>query len=671
MSQISVYNAGGGGGAGFVKTLSGDMGGSIPPDVSGNIAITGAHDIVTMAVGNTIFISVKNSISLGDLSPIVGLPAAEFNTGDLSILHGSIKLPTTTTDSLEGVIYQNGISLLQTLGTNNLFIGSSAGNFTFNQGSATGNTALGATNLSLLTTGANNTALGNQAGLNIEDGSQNTLVGVMAGDGISSGANNIMVGYAAGTALTTSESSNILIGNTGTIGDNNTIRIGTQGSGTGQQNKAFMAGIIGVTVGSPSAVVIDTATGQLGVGSPGGSPIETITGDTGGPEVPLAGNFNIFGAHGINVAGSANTETVAINNAITLGDLASIIGSPALTATTGDVTLLAGNINLPVTSSTLNEGVITVGGVRFMSSYSAAPLVQPGSTFLGYTSGPGPQLTFATTGIGFEALMSINTSSSISNTAVGAGALTMATATSDNTAIGAEALAEYTAAIGGASAGSNVAIGASAAATLTTGENNIIIGTGAGSAYTTSESSNILIGNAGINGESNTIRIGVSGSLGGEQNRCFIAGIDGVNVGSTATIVTETSDQLGTAVLTAGANITITPGANTITIAAATSSVTAHYTGVNHAASPYTVLSTDYYISADVTAGVITILLPNAPTTGRVFVVKDKVGLAATSNITVTTVGGAVTIDGATSFVMNTAYESVQLIFNGTSYEIF
>ncbi len=125
------------------------------------------------------------------------------------------------------------------------------------------------------------------------------------------------------------------------------------------------------------------------------------------------------------------------------------------------------------------------------------------------------------------------------------------------------------------------------------------------------------------------------------------------------------------ATLTAGANISITNGAGTITIAANTAAQTAAYTGVNHAASPYTALSTDYYISADVTAGVISVLLPNAPTTGRIFIVKDKVGLAASSNITVTTVGGAVTIDGATTFVMNTAYEAVNVIFNGTSYEVF
>jgi hypothetical protein len=119
-----------------------------------------------------------------------------------------------------------------------------------------------------------------------------------------------------------------------------------------------------------------------------------------------------------------------------------------------------------------------------------------------------------------------------------------------------------------------------------------------------------------------------------------------------------------------GTGISTSGAGNTITIA--TTGVTnLTYTGVNHAASPYTVLTSDDYISCDVTAGVITVKLPNAPATGKVWIIKDKVGLAAASNITVTTVGGVVNIDGATSFVMNTAYEAVSVIFNSVSYEIY
>lgn len=105
-------------------------------------------------------------------------------------------------------------------------------------------------------------------------------------------------------------------------------------------------------------------------------------------------------------------------------------------------------------------------------------------------------------------------------------------------------------------------------------------------------------------------------------------------------------------------------------VSSATSKIVG-YTYVDHAASSYTVLSTDYYLSCDVTAGVISILLPNAPTTGRIFVVKDKVGLCNTSNITVTTVGGAVNIDGAVTYVMNINYSAINLLFDGVAYQVW
>jgi len=144
-----------------------------------------------------------------------------------------------------------------------------------------------------------------------------------------------------------------------------------------------------------------------------------------------------------------------------------------------------------------------------------------------------------------------------------------------------------------------------------------------------------------------------------------VAGTNGqIPIGSTAGVQAW-------AAITAGANITVTNGANSITIAANTGSETVEYTGIVFVNSPYTVLSTDYYISADVTGGAISVLLPNAPATGRIFVVKDKIGDASVNNVTVTTVGGVVNIDGATSFVMNTNFESAQFIFNGTSYEVF
>lgn len=115
-------------------------------------------------------------------------------------------------------------------------------------------------------------------------------------------------------------------------------------------------------------------------------------------------------------------------------------------------------------------------------------------------------------------------------------------------------------------------------------------------------------------------------------------------------------------------NVVGNPGTSTLTISA-TGITTLNYTDVT--TTPYVVLTTDDYISVDSSTIPITIRLPNTNATGRVFIIKDRSGNASANNITVTTVGGAVNIDGATTFVMNTNFESIEVIFNGTSYEVW
>jgi hypothetical protein len=100
--------------------------------------------------------------------------------------------------------------------------------------------------------------------------------------------------------------------------------------------------------------------------------------------------------------------------------------------------------------------------------------------------------------------------------------------------------------------------------------------------------------------------------------------------------------------------------------------LTINYTNVTAAMSPYTVLSTDNYLSVNCSAGAVTLNFPNSPTDEQVWVVKDRTGNAASNNITITTPGGTVTFDGATSYVMSTNYQSIQLIANSTpTYEVY
>jgi hypothetical protein len=113
--------------------------------------------------------------------------------------------------------------------------------------------------------GDNNTAIGFNALQSNTEGTRNTAIGVGALLR-STGIDNIGVGAGGGTFLTAGDK-NIYIGNGGVTTEDNTIRIGDQKVHTA----AFMAGITGADEGSPTAVFINTTTGQLGTTPPASS----------------------------------------------------------------------------------------------------------------------------------------------------------------------------------------------------------------------------------------------------------------------------------------------------------------------------------------------------------------------------------------------------------------
>ena len=165
------------------------------------------------------------------------------------------------------------------------------------------------------------------------------------------------------------------------------------------------------------------------------------------------------------------------------------------------------------------------------------------------------------TGLGTSSLADLSGGSN--NTALGVLSGTSVTSGSGNVFVGVNS------GLGLTTGTLNTLIGDQSYLHLTSGDSNIGLGVNAGSNYTTTESSNILLNNIGILGESNTLRVGLSTGTGNKQlSNTYISGIQGVNVGSVASVVSISGDHLGTTTLTPGTGITITPVANTIVIAA-------------------------------------------------------------------------------------------------------
>jgi hypothetical protein len=416
----------------------------------------------------------------------------------------------------------------------NIIIGLNAGNTSLLGDGASYNTSVGAGNMQPLTTGSENCAFGygalNNANTSIDcvavgfesmitdTASLATIaVGPQALYQINGADYTIGIGYQAGANYTSTESNNIVINalSTTVTGEQNTCRIG-DGTGTGQQQlqATYISGIDGVAL--TTANVVTEAGNQLGTAvitagsgisvTPGANTITiaatgggagTITGNDGTPEAQVAGNWNILTANSnIGFVGSAGTETLDF-----IGD--------------ANANIILGSLSYP-------------------------------STLTGSDN----------TGLGFESLITLNSSSGSGNTGIGSYSFSNISTESGNTGVGGWSGqlfylgGSYNTCIGYYSGGEISGFG--------TGSYNTFLGTNTANNYNSAESNNILINSLGVVGESNVLRIcdSANTSTGTPLSATYIGGIDGVAL-TTANVVTEVGDHLGTAVLTAGAGISI------------------------------------------------------------------------------------------------------------------
>jgi len=398
--------------------------------------------------------------------------------------------------------------------------------------------------------------------------------------------------------------------------------------------------------------------------------IRFLQGDNGGPVGPNAAQ-TIFVVGGNNITVSGNpftfTETIAVtgntNHSVLLGNATGSINS-LVNGTTGQILTAVTGLDpvwaapaASVTSITGNSGPAQTGAINLITANATPTFVGAAGTItldfnksnliLG-NNGSGITIGAANDGFGSGVLQSITSGSS--NSAFGNASLQNVIGGSQNSAFGASAGTALN------TGGNNTLIGFQSGLLLQSGNSNVSLGYQSGSAWGSAVSNNIALGSIGAVADSARIRIGTNGV----HTTAFFAGIDGVNVGSVAKVLTMASDQLGTATITAGAGITVTPAANLITIAATgMGSFTWSVITANQTAA----VNNGYFCNK---AGTLALLLPAISAVGdtievsninaatgiqftqaagqQIFIANTSTTLGATGTLTSSLVGDALTL---------------------------
>jgi hypothetical protein len=281
-----------------------DGGGNTCLGQSAGSALTGTEDN-NLCLDNDGVTGVSDKIYIGDntvhdacfiageVTGLRGITATTFLTatlgnitataGNVVITAGNLTLPNTNAAGTEGEITFGGNRWISNFGFGNTFVGLDAGN-TITAGAGI-NVGVGSGALLAITTGTQDVGLGAGALQVLNTGNFNLAIGTASLSLLLTGSNNTAIGNAAGSVYNGAESSNVIIGHVGVLADNNTIRLGTNGAGPGQQDRCFVAGIRGVApaVTDSGVMLIDSdhqlgslgamTDGQLVIGSTGLNPV--------------------------------------------------------------------------------------------------------------------------------------------------------------------------------------------------------------------------------------------------------------------------------------------------------------------------------------------------------------------------------------------------------------
>jgi len=348
--------------------------GSVPLNFNGNTGTaTPASNILNVVTANStpIFAGAGSTLTqdFGITNLVLGSSLPSLTSGIRNVGVGQSAL-NATTSGFNNVALGWNTGLVLADGTNDVFVG-------FNSGKAVTsgqqNTYVGSISGQLTTTGTGNTGLGYGALQNLLTGSRNIVVGS---------------GSVSGQNYNSTESDNIIIGNQGTTGESNTIRIGAQGASPGQQNLCFIAGITGVTTANTQMVTINSSTGQLGATA-------TIALANGGTNASLvASNGGIF--YSTATAGAILAGTATAGQMLRSGSNAAPSWStatwPATIAVNSVLYASAANVITELTTTANRIFATGTGGVPIWSTQLAADY-----TFTSSGAGTARSLTVSNT----------------------------------------------------------------------------------------------------------------------------------------------------------------------------------------------------------------------------------------------------------------------------------
>lgn len=298
-----------------------------------------------------------------------------------------------------GTLIINSITALHFFNAN-VFLGYQAGNYTMSTG-ATGNVGVGGITLQGLTSGLNNCAFGEASQNDCTSGSYNSSLGFYSlaynstgsyntafgegtfvatdlSTGMLTGSYNTAIGYKASSAYRGAESSNICISAPGVAAESNVLRIGQSGSGSGQQNKAYIAGIYNKSVGASNGLVFNDSTDLCGSswGTNGQIPISATAGSVAWANLTSTGSTITI----TNGANTINLEAAGGSGASTFNT-----GSGTATASGGAITL-AGSTYIATTGSgstatfTLTGTIPYSNGGTGQSSWTKGDLLYASAT---------------------------------------------------------------------------------------------------------------------------------------------------------------------------------------------------------------------------------------------------------------------------------------------------